>query len=93
MIGFSLQAIITMLKVFANVCKVYLTHKYDNRGIFAVAIGCKGICTRLETTGGGKYSAYTLGYKRCSSCNLFIKTDQKRCPCCKLPLRVKKRCD
>lgn len=58
-----------------------------------MVIGCKGICARLETTGGGKYSAYTLGYKRCSSCNVFIKTDQRRCPCCKLPLRVKKRCD
>ena len=48
----------------------------------------KNLC---ETTGGGKLSAYGQGYKRCSACDVFIKTDGARCPCCKLPLRVKKR--
>ncbi|HVX02685.1 MAG TPA: hypothetical protein VHA09_05990 [Nitrososphaera sp.] len=56
-----------------------------------MVLGCRGLCARLETIGGGKYSAYSLGYKRCSSCDIYIKWDSCRCPCCKLPLRVKKR--
>ncbi|MEW5840441.1 MAG: hypothetical protein AB1753_05495 [Thermoproteota archaeon] len=56
-----------------------------------MAIGCRGICTRHETTGGGKRSAYGQGYKRCSSCGVFIKVEGMRCPCCKLPLRSKRR--
>jgi predicted amidophosphoribosyltransferase len=56
-----------------------------------MVLGCKGLCDRLETTGGGKRSAYQAGYKRCSACGVFIKTDDRRCPCCKLPLRLKKR--
>lgn len=56
-----------------------------------MVLGCRGLCARLETIGGGKNSAYSLGYKRCSSCDIYIKWDSCRCPCCKLPLRVKKR--
>jgi len=46
-------------------------------------LGCKGICTRFDKTGGGKQSAYGLGYKRCSECSLYIRFEGSRCPCCK----------
>lgn len=70
---------------------MYRNDKYAAGHVFALVTGCKGLCDRLETTGGGKYSAYQLGYKRCSACGVFIKTDERRCPCCRLPLRLKKR--
>ncbi len=52
---------------------------------------CKGICLRFPNIGGGKYSIYELGFKRCSECGIYIKFAGPRCPCCKLPLRTKKR--
>ena len=54
-------------------------------------IGCKGICHRFRNIGGGKYSAYGLGFKRCSECNIYTEFAGPRCPCCKYPLRSKKR--
>ena len=54
-------------------------------------LGCKGICNRYDKTGGGYQSAYILGYKRCSGCNLYIRFDGLRCPCCHYPLRSKRR--
>lgn len=80
-----------MLKAIADVCNGYLIHKYPSADVPVLVLGCKGVCSRLETTGGGKFSAYGQGYKRCSSCDIFIKTDDTRCPCCRLPLHVKKR--
>ena len=70
---------------------MYRNDKYAAGRVFTMVLGCKGLCDRLETTGGGKHSAYQLGYKRCSACGVFIKTDERRCPCCRLPLRLKKR--
>lgn len=54
-------------------------------------LGCKGLCVRYDKIGGGKQSAYQLGYKRCSVCSLYIRFDGIHCPCCKFPLRSKKR--
>lgn len=80
--------------------------------IQALASGCRGNCSRLETTGGndtqgagikkclscgaeiiggGKNSAYKNGFKRCTSCGIYIKVQDNRCPCCKHPLRVRRR--
>lgn len=54
---------------------------------------CKGICINylaehpdLNTSG-----RYELGQKRCSSCEIFLKWDKQRCPCCSTILRVKPR--
>ena len=91
MFFFAALDIIKMLKPVADVCNVYLIHKYRVAAVAVLVLGCKGVCARLETTGGGKLSAYGQGYKRCSACDVFIKTDSARCPCCKLPLRTKKR--
>lgn len=54
-------------------------------------IGCKGICKRLEFVGGGKISVYELGFKRCTGCNIYLRYDGVRCPCCKYVLRSKSR--
>jgi len=44
-----------------------------------------------EIMGGGKNSAYKNGFKRCTSCGIYIKVQDNRCPCCRQPLRVKRR--
>jgi hypothetical protein len=53
---------------------------------------CKGICSRYvekhSTRSGGRYES---GQKMCSSCNVFIKFEGKRCPCCASALRAKPR--
>ncbi len=53
---------------------------------------CKGICQQhkalrpADSSGGRRYSA---GQKRCTICELFIKWDGLRCPCCGCRLRTK----
>ncbi|MDP8902796.1 MAG: hypothetical protein M3M86_03395 [Thermoproteota archaeon] len=52
---------------------------------------CKGICERHKALrpangSGGRYSA---GQKRCMICEIFIKWDGVRCPCCGCRLRTK----
>ena len=37
---------------------------------------------------GGRYDN---GHKRCNECEIFIKWDGKRCPCCGLLLRLRPR--
>jgi hypothetical protein len=36
-------------------------------------------------------SAYGLGYSRCTSCEVYMKTASYRCFCCNTPLRKKAR--
>jgi len=54
-------------------------------------IGCKGICDRFVHIHGGKDSAYELGFKRCAECDLYLKHDGIKCPCCGYSLRTKRR--
>ena len=74
-------------------CTTFLLHYKADWTIHVVCllIGCKGICHRFRNIGGGKYSAYELGFKRCSECDIYIKFAGPRCPCCRYPLRSKKR--
>ena len=44
---------------------------------------CKGICIRDKASGH-----YIYGHKRCKNCNLFIKWEGLRCPCCGYRLRT-----
>ena len=49
---------------------------------------CKGICIRHKVKkkfGGGWYDS---GAKRRNVCNIFIKWDDIRCPCCNSVLRT-----
>lgn len=50
---------------------------------------CKGICIRYKAKklfGGGWYHD---GSKRCTACDIFIKWDKARCPCCNGVLKLK----
>lgn len=52
---------------------------------------CRGICDRYKSpkhNGGG---LYTNGHKRCNTCEIYLKTEQNRCPCCENLLRTKPR--
>jgi hypothetical protein len=42
---------------------------------------CKGICIHHKASG-----RYAYGNKRCQHCNLFIKWEGLRCPCCEYQL-------
>ncbi|MGI9566657.1 MAG: hypothetical protein ACR2LL_06550 [Nitrosopumilus sp.] len=51
---------------------------------------CRGYCIDYVCQGipnGIKYEYC----KRCTFCGLFLKTEQVRCPCCKVILRTKPR--
>ncbi len=51
-------------------------------------MACKGICPKYKSKkkfGGGWYDD---GSKRCNICELFIKWDGIRCPCCSGILRI-----
>jgi hypothetical protein len=43
---------------------------------------CKGICIHHKASG-----RYVDGHKRCQQCNIFIKWEGLRCPCCRYQLR------
>jgi len=54
---------------------------------------CNGICHKYRVTKphpetGGRYGN---GHKRCNECEIFIKWDGARCPCCGRLLRLKPR--
>ena len=44
---------------------------------------CKGTCIRHRVSG-----RYANGHKRCQHCNIFIKWEGLRCPCCAYQLRT-----
>ncbi len=52
---------------------------------------CKEICKKdlrfVAYTGRG--ISYENGYRRCSTCEKSIKTDELLCPCCQTRLRFK----
>ena len=52
-------------------------------------MSCRNICTiyRAKKTYHGSY--YKYGYKRCTDCEIFIKWNGPRCPCCREFLRIK----
>ena len=55
---------------------------------------CKGICEKYKVTkevGGGGGSHYALGHKFCRLCNVYMKIEEKFCPCCHYMLRTHPR--
>ena len=52
---------------------------------------CKGICVSFKGIPMINSKRYESGQKRCSYCELFLKTPEIRCPCCKTILRTKSR--
>ncbi len=54
---------------------------------------CRGICHRYKVSKphfekGGRYEN---GQKRCNECDIFMKWDGRRCPCCGKIFRLKPR--
>ncbi len=52
---------------------------------------CKGICVRYAAqniVGGARYAS---GQRRCQICEIFIKWEGFRCPCCGCKLRLMPR--
>ncbi|MDQ4013546.1 MAG: hypothetical protein M3146_07460 [Thermoproteota archaeon] len=56
---------------------------------------CKGICERHRalrpSDGSGGGSRYSAGQRRCQICQIFMKWNGVRCPCCGGRLRIKPR--
>ncbi len=52
---------------------------------------CKGICLQLKHKSIPNSKKYQLGLKRCSWCEVFMHTEETRCPCCRMILRTKSR--
>jgi len=52
---------------------------------------CKGICIHLKHSSVPNSMKYEIGLKRCSWCEVFLSTEEIRCPCCKMILRTKSR--
>ena len=44
---------------------------------------CKGICKKYESA----FQIYRKNFKKCNNCNIKIKWDGYRCPCCNGSLR------
>ena len=51
---------------------------------------CKNMCDRMKTK---SICATKLdsGWKKCRTCRISIKTDERACPCCRTSLSVRKR--
>ena len=52
---------------------------------------CKGICFQLKSSGVPNSKKYQYGLKRCSWCDVYMASEEIRCPCCKMILRTKAR--
>ena len=52
---------------------------------------CKGVCRLSEIIKIPNSCKYEYGLKRCSWCEVWLKTDKIRCSCCKMILRTKSR--
>lgn len=52
---------------------------------------CKGICTKYQVTKQFGKSWYEGGNKMCTVCDIFIRYNDVRCPCCNFSLRTRPR--
>ena len=49
---------------------------------------CDGICKQYRIKPSKGRGHYKKGHKRCQLCEIFIKYDGLRCPCCGKKLRL-----
>ena len=54
-----------------------------------LGIRCKGLCQTWELGVIKLTGRYNRGQKRCSICDIFLKTQKIRCPCCNYVLRTR----
>ena len=52
---------------------------------------CKGLCVLSNVGKIPNSEKYQFGLKRCSWCEVWLKTNEIRCMCCKMILRTKSR--
>ena len=53
---------------------------------------CKGICLlHRARRPSGSFGRYATGQKRCQICNIFLRWDGLRCPCCGCKVRTRPR--
>lgn len=50
---------------------------------------CKGKCDHEKSSNGGRYTSFVDGNRMCSICRRYIRTEELRCYCCGVKLRVK----
>lgn len=53
-----------------------------------MAFKCKNICLRERTRRTNGRRAYIDGFRRCTICAYWLKTDAHHCPCCGCRLRT-----
>lgn len=51
-------------------------------------MACHLICNRYKVKRNGRRGHYQSGHKRCNGCEVFMKIDSARCPCCNQILRT-----
>jgi rRNA maturation endonuclease Nob1 len=54
-------------------------------------MSCKNICIDYIAKKSYQSSYYEDGLKRCTQCEVFIRWNKTRCPCCGVSLRIKAR--
>jgi len=55
-------------------------------------MSCKGICHRIQHKRPNTVSSiYANGISYCKTCEVWIKSDELKCPCCNFRLRKKPR--
>jgi hypothetical protein len=54
-------------------------------------MSCKGICIRHKASkpSAAVLGRYTMGQKRCSTCDIFVKWEGVQCVCCGHMLRTR----
>ncbi len=52
-------------------------------------MACIGICKQYKAKKDYQKSFYEMGFKRCSTCEIFINWEGNNCPCCGMGLRTK----
>lgn len=52
---------------------------------------CRGICDRFSCPKHNNGGLYTTGHKRCNTCEIYLKTEKTKCPCCQNFLRNRPR--
>jgi len=54
-----------------------------------LGIGCNGVCIQYKIPTVVGVSKYANGGKRCNHCEIFIKWNGSRCPCCNTVLQIR----
>jgi len=60
-------------------------------GFLEMSVNCNAICQRYKALLPKNMGRYTVGQKRCNSCEIFIYWDGLWCPCCNDRLRLSPR--